>query len=93
MSKTIGIVANKRKPDITNLVEGLRSWLEARDVRVILWDDLRDMLTDGDFRPIDEVAEESDIVVALGGDGTLLRSISVASASSPRWPSRKSMRL
>jgi NAD+ kinase len=31
------------------------------------------MVAEGEFEPIDDLAEESDIVIALGGDGTLLR--------------------
>jgi NAD+ kinase len=73
MSKTFGIIANKQKPDIADLVQGLRSWLEQKDARVLLWDDLSDMVSGGDFKPIEVVAGESDIVVAVGGDGTLLR--------------------
>jgi NAD+ kinase len=73
MPKVFGIVANKRKPDVPGLIGGLRSWLEARGMHVLLWDDLTGMVAGGDLRPIAEVAAESDIVVALGGDGTLLR--------------------
>jgi NAD+ kinase len=73
MSKTLGIIANKRKPDIGELVAGLCSWLRGRDVKVVVWDDLGDLLSVGELRPIEDVAGQSDIVVALGGDGTLLR--------------------
>jgi NAD+ kinase len=73
MPKILGIVANRRKPDVPDLIEGLRSWLEARSVQVLVWDDLCGTVPDADFTPIDEIAERSDVVVALGGDGTLLR--------------------
>ena len=73
MSKTFGVVANRRKPDITGIVDGLQSWLKKRDAEVLVWDDLTDVVSAGEFRPIDDVAGMSDIVVALGGDGTLLR--------------------
>ena len=73
MAETFGIVANRRKPDIAALIGKLRSWLEEHGVRVTVWDDLRDMVAEGEFKPIDDLAKESDIVVALGGDGTLLR--------------------
>jgi NAD+ kinase len=73
MIKNCGIVANKRKPDIGNLVAGLASWLEARGVAPLVWDDLAGMLERDNLRPLGEVAGRSDIVIAVGGDGTLLR--------------------
>jgi len=73
MIKKCGIVANKRKPDIGGLVSGLASWLETRSVTALVWDDLAGVLEHGALRPLDQVAGQSDIVIALGGDGTLLR--------------------
>jgi NAD+ kinase len=73
MAKTLGIIANKRKPDIGDVVEGLCSWLGGRDIAVLIWDDLSDVAPGGNLRSIEEVGRASDIVVALGGDGTLLR--------------------
>ena len=73
MIKNCGIVANKRKPDIGNLVAGLASWLEAKGVAPLVWDDLADILERDDLRPLGEVGGRSDIVIAVGGDGTLLR--------------------
>ena len=73
MVKTVGIVANKRKPDIGTIVADLLSWLVARGVEAMVWDDLAGPVEEAYLRPIDRVGAESDIVVALGGDGTLLR--------------------
>jgi NAD+ kinase len=73
MIKKCGIVANKRKPNIGSLVNGLASWLEARGVAPLIWDDLAGVLERGDLSCLDEVAGSSDIVIAAGGDGTLLR--------------------
>jgi NAD+ kinase len=73
MIKNCGIVANKRKPDIGELVARLASWLKGRKVEVMVWDDLAGVLQSGDLRPLEEVTRHSDLVIALGGDGTLLR--------------------
>ncbi len=73
MIKNCGIIANKRKPDIGSLVAGLASWLEARGVTPLVWNDLAGILERDDLRPLGEVAGGSDIVIAVGGDGTLLR--------------------
>jgi NAD+ kinase len=38
-----------------------------------VWDDLVGLVPEASLRPIEEVAGKTDLVVALGGDGTLLR--------------------
>jgi NAD+ kinase len=73
MIKICGIVANKRKPGIGKLVDELAEWLEARDVKPLIWDDLSQEVQREDLEPLDRVGSRSDLVIALGGDGTLLR--------------------
>jgi NAD+ kinase len=73
MIKTCGIVANKRKPDIGALVGDLAGWLAAKGVRPLIWDDLAGLFEGKGLVPLDRVAGRSDLVIALGGDGTLLR--------------------
>lgn len=73
MAKVFGIIANKRKPDIGSVTDGLRAWLEARGAAVVIWDDLSGCVSAGEFASIEETAARSEIVIALGGDGTLLR--------------------
>lgn len=73
MVKTIGVVANKRKPEMKDLVGNLMSWLDAKGIEPVIWDDLAELVGKGNFVSLEEVAAGSDIVVALGGDGTLLR--------------------
>ena len=59
----IGIVANPKKPNAEKLLGDLRSWLDKRGAAV------KDSLTSS----LEEVLRESDLVVSLGGDGTILR--------------------
>jgi NAD+ kinase len=73
MIKTCGVVANKRKPDIGELVGTLAGWLDGRGVKPLIWDDLASVVASGDFQPLDALCARSDIIIALGGDGTLLR--------------------
>ena len=73
MIETIGVVGNKRKPEMKDLVEKLIGWIKARGKKPAIWDDLSELLGEGEYVSLDVMAEESDIVVALGGDGTLLR--------------------
>jgi NAD+ kinase len=73
MIETIGVVGNKRKPEMKDLVGKLIAWIKARGKKPAIWDDLSGLLGEGEYFSLDVMAEESDIVVALGGDGTLLR--------------------
>jgi NAD+ kinase len=73
MARMFGIVANKRKPDVAEIILELVSRFAGRDARIIVWDDLAQLVPSADLRPLEELAAASDIVVAIGGDGTLLR--------------------
>jgi NAD+ kinase len=55
------------------LLPELVSWLKGKNVAALVWDDLAGVVEACDLKPLDEVAGSSDIVIALGGDGTLLR--------------------
>ncbi len=77
MFKTFGVIANRRKPGIDGILMDLMSWLTSRNLTVLVWDDLAGMVPEVALRPLEEIAERSDLVVALGGDGTLLRAARV----------------
>jgi NAD+ kinase len=72
MPKSVGVVANVRKSGIDGIVVGLVQYLSSRGVRVAVWDDLAGMVPEAVVAPLEDVAK-TDLVVALGGDGTLLR--------------------
>ncbi len=71
--KIFGIIANKRKPNVAEVVKSLVKWLEKRDCEALVWDDIAEEVNLGKIVPISEVGSGSDLVIALGGDGTLLR--------------------
>ena len=73
MVKTVGVVANRRKSGIDTILMNLISWLGSKNVEVLVWDDLEGLVPEATLRPLEDVGARSDIVVALGGDGTLLR--------------------
>jgi len=73
MIKTCGIIANRRKAGIDVIVMDILARLEARKVTALVWDDLAGLVPEATLRPLEEIAARSDLVVALGGDGTLLR--------------------
>src|SRR3989338_237731 len=60
--KKIGIVANPRKSGAAELVPKIRDWLEKRECRV----------ADTYAEAIESVLEGAELVICLGGDGTLL---------------------
>jgi len=60
--KKIGIVVNERKPNAKKWLTELRTWLSKRAVEV------HDSLES----PLEEVMKEADLLVCLGGDGTIL---------------------
>lgn len=70
--RTIGLTAAPHKPRALELVCRLDEELESRGVACLVDGDLQG-LCDGtiDFRPLGECAE-ADLMIVLGGDGTLL---------------------
>jgi NAD+ kinase len=73
MFKKAGVVANRRKSGIDSIVMNLLAALASRGVEALVWDDLAGLVPEAALRPLAQLAAESDIMVALGGDGTLLR--------------------
>ena len=61
--KKIGIVVNQNKPGAQELFPKLRDWLTKRDHQV----------ADSASQPVEEVLDGAELVICLGGDGTLLR--------------------
>ena len=71
----IGIIGHTSRVDVIPAVDQFHSLASNHGVDLIVADDLRD-LCGGNGRTFcsqEEVAERSDVVIALGGDGTMLR--------------------
>jgi NAD+ kinase len=79
----IGIIANPVKQGIAFTVEQFVNQAVAQGMVVCLEEDLRTACKgkDVNFRPADEIPAHCDIVVALGGDGTILRAARTVRAS------------
>jgi NAD+ kinase len=78
--RSVGLCVKESHPDAGGTVRGLGKWLEARGLRVVLDEDAG-VLVGAPGRPRDALAAEVDLIVVLGGDGTLL---SVARATGHR---------
>jgi NAD+ kinase len=71
--RTVGVVLRERSPEIQSALGRLTRWLEARQVAVVLE---RPALTKGEGSgqvTLGANQHPPDLVIALGGDGTLLR--------------------
>jgi NAD+ kinase len=77
MIKICGVIANRRKAGIDAILMRLIAWLESKGVTPLVWDDLAGLVPEATLRPLKEIAAKSELVVALGGDGTLLRAARV----------------
>src|SRR3989338_1036381 len=62
--KTVGIVTSRSgKPEVETFKQKLKAWLVKRDVRIL------DSLEMG----LEEIVRETELIICLGGDGTILR--------------------
>jgi NAD+ kinase len=70
----IGIVAKHDLVDARDTLVALRAWLAERDVEAAWAPEAADLLPERPARVVsrDELAAQTDLVVVLGGDGTLL---------------------
>ncbi len=62
MMKNIGIVINSNKEGALELLQELRQWLEKRSCSVL----------DNETTQIDEILASAELLICMGGDGTLL---------------------
>jgi NAD+ kinase len=69
--RSVGIVARERSPEIVEVLERLAAWLDARGVAVAV-EDTEAPRRHGETA-LDTTGGRFDLVIALGGDGTLLR--------------------
>ena len=78
--RRVGICLKHNQPQAAELVRSLRAWLRERDIEVAC-DEQSAPSLDCEATPVSELAGSCDLLVSLGGDGTLL---SVARASGTR---------
>ena len=71
--KTIGIISRPRRSNLAEVVPPLLAWLEEHGARTVLDPETAGSLKDdGLGKTRHQVAEQADLLLVLGGDGTLL---------------------
>ena len=80
-----GIIANTNKKELFDILPGLISWLEKYDNNVVVEKDIYDLTTDIlkniDYAERDEIPSKCNMVLALGGDGTIISAARVVGNS------------
>jgi NAD+ kinase len=70
--KRVGVVANVRKPDAADALRRLSAKARERGMRLVACDETADGLPDADRAAPEAFASRIDLLIALGGDGTML---------------------
>jgi NAD+ kinase len=80
MIKTVGIISRPRREDIARVVPPLIAWLRGHDVQVVCDSETSGCIgaLAGDTRERESLAVCSDLLIVLGGDGTLLSAARMA---------------
>ena len=77
--QTIGIISRPRRSNLAKVVPGLLHWFEARGIRAVYDNETATSLNDASAGLArEQVAEQSQLLLVLGGDGTLLAAARVA---------------
>jgi NAD+ kinase len=79
--RTVGLVVKRDRPRAVRLARRMMAWLTRRGLHVLL--DAEARLGGAPARSKDELARAADLIVVLGGDGTLL---SIARRTQARVP-------
>ena len=74
----IGITANISKPKAREVLNQLRSYLQRSDLQVTVDRDSASLLEDPELKDgpgLSQLAEDVDLLIVLGGDGTILQAV------------------
>lgn len=77
-SKNIGILTKPKFSEITSTLQGVVAWLRARDIHVVLGTTSAALLNEPGGLDDISLAEHADVLLVLGGDGTILHAARLA---------------
>src|SRR5437879_12485769 len=79
--QTIGIISRPRRSNLVVVVPPLLKWLEARGIQTLIDEETAQCLPDGSKGlPRQRVAGASQLLLVLGGDGTMLAAARLGAA-------------
>jgi NAD+ kinase len=86
--KTVGIVGNPRKEGLAETAGVILDWCAGQGAGGLVQDDIAGRLPGRSVTaaPLDRVAAESDLIFALGGDGTLLVAVHAVARADRETP-------
>ena len=70
--KTIGLIAHPRKRGVSQFIEAVREEFAKFNIPVRLGHEAAELVGEKDASTISDLARETDLLVVLGGDGTIL---------------------
>ena len=73
--KAVGIISKPKKDDVCSVAPQLLEWLEQHDIRAEIDEETAGCLDRRDGLPREEITPKVDLLVVLGGDGTLLAAV------------------
>lgn len=71
--KSMGLAPNPHKKEAIQLASELIDWLTERNIRVLITDDIASVISRRQFSATEEEVASADMLMVLGGDGTMLR--------------------
>lgn len=77
-AKTIGLIAHTQKPGVANLAREVIREFRARSLEVIVEKETAGIAKQKAGGSIAQVAQRSDLIVVLGGDGTILNVVAMS---------------
>ncbi|MEE8148968.1 MAG: NAD(+)/NADH kinase [candidate division Zixibacteria bacterium] len=69
-----GLVANLQREGTERAVSDFLDWSKQSGTKIFLWDGLKEITSGQFYCSYEELPEKCDVLVSMGGDGTLIRS-------------------
>lgn len=69
----VGLIANLKRVGAETAIKSLADWTKAKGHSLIICDEIKDRLSESyQYIPREEICQNIDLLVSMGGDGTLL---------------------